>query len=302
MDIAQLATLLDNLDKEIDELSIDLFADKDELKRKEQQKRRVQNELLFYNEFESLYKNSEEYELDATLLYPFKQVIDEQGNKVFKRKNKDEYKEDVSTYLEELKQAYEDGKIDRKTFLTMREDAISLGEKQMDRIEEEEKEQEETIDLQQDYRNILEQIETTKRSFIINQIGEESYGGLSYRYKNMQEIERKELLHKTHVGLCKEMGISFDFSFTKYDIKDEDSVNQQGYCIKTKDINNIPFPLDTILLEQTYKLYIGQVLKNNDYTDKQKEDLSKMLYESLSQHKNLILDKIKKRELTPYGC
>lgn len=302
MDIVRLASMLDDLDKELDDLSIDLFADEEEKKYKEEQKRKIQNELLFYNEFEQLYENSKEYELDTTLLYPFKHIINEQGEKVFQRKSKEEYKDDVKSYLRELQEAYEDGKIDRKTFVTMRKDAVNLGEKQIERIQEEEKEQEDEVDLEQDYRTIVEQIESTKRSFILNQIGEESYGALSYKYKNMQEVERKELLYKTHTGLCNEMGISFDMEFTKYDIKDEESVTRDGYCIKTKDINNVPFPLDTIILEQTYKLYIGQVLKNIQYTDKQKEDLTKMLYQSLSQHKNLILDKIKKRELTPYGC
>ena len=98
------------------------------------------------------------------------------------------------------------------------------------------------------------------------------------------------------------MGITFDMDFTKYDIADDKTVDNEGYCIKSKDINGIPYPLDTIILEQTYKLYIGQVLKNDKYTPKQKSDLAKMLHESLSKQKGLVLDKIKKRELTPYGC
>ena len=301
MNIASMASLLNELEVEIEELSIDMFADKNELIQKEHQKRKILNELLFYDEFEQLYENNKKYDLDSTLLYPYK-VLNENNEKIFKRKNSEEYKEDVAKYLEDLKELYENGELDRKTYLSMREEAIELAEKQMERIEDEEKEQEEEIDLDQDYHKILEEIENTKKAFIIHQVGEESYGALCYKYKGMQEIERKELLYKTHTGLCKEMGIKFDMSFTKYDIKDEDTVNNEGYCIKLKDISNIPFPLDTILLEQTYKLYIGQVLQNTEYTPYQKTILSKMLHNSLAQNKNLILDKIKKRELTPYGC
>ena len=302
MNIVMLATSLDDISKEIDELTIDLFADKDELKEKENTKKQLLNQLLFYDEFQYLYENSQNLKLNSKLLYPFKEVYNEKGDRVFKRKTAKEYKDDVSDYLEELEEAYKANKIDRKNFLRMRKDAIELGEKQMDRIEKEEKEQEDEVDLKQDYENILRNVEDTKRAFIVNEIGEDSYQSLSYRYKNMQEIERKGLLYKTHVGLCKEMGISFDIDFTKYDIKDDKTVSRDGYCIKTKDINSIPYPLDTIILEQTYKLYIGQVIRSHDYTLKQKEELTSLLYKSLAQQKQLVLDKIKKRELSPYGC
>ena len=302
MTIVSLAVKLEALNDEVADLSIDLFADKEEFTKKKEKLKKVQNELLFYSEYAQLYTKSEDLELNTSLLYPFEYVIDPQGKRIFERKSIEEYKKDVKSYLKEVETAYKNGKIDRKTFLAMQNDTIELATKQVERIQEEEKAQEEQVDIYQEYNMILDQIETTKKSFIVNQIGEESYGALSYKYKNMQEVERKELLYKTHVGLCNEMGIAFKMDFTKYDIKDEDSVTNEGYCIKTKDINNIPFPLDTILLEQTYKLYIGQILVNKNYTQNQKDDLAKLLYKSLAAQKNLILDKIKKRELTPYGC
>ena len=98
------------------------------------------------------------------------------------------------------------------------------------------------------------------------------------------------------------MGITCNLDSTKYDIDDDRTVNGKGYAIKTKDINSVPYPLDTIILEQTFKLHIKEILKSKDYTVKQKEDLTKLLYDDLSQQKQLILDRIKKRELTPYGC
>ena len=58
-------------------------------------------------------------------------------------------------------------------------------------MEEEEKQQEENVDLDAEYNKILENIEDTKHAFIVNQIGEESYRTLGYKYKNMQEVERK---------------------------------------------------------------------------------------------------------------
>ena len=53
----------------------------------------------------------------------------------------------------------------------------------------------------------------------------------------MQEVDRKKLLYKTHEGLCNELGIAFNLDFTKYDIDDSKTVNDEGYCIKSKDIN-----------------------------------------------------------------
>lgn len=302
MNIADLATSLSELESELEYMEMDLLVDEEELKKKEQERKKLLNELLFYDEYEDLYENNNKYELDSKLLYPFKEAYDEQGNLIFLRKSSEEYKEDVQAYLDELTVAFNEGRIDEATFNEMKEEAIELATKQLDRIEKEEKEQENDVDLTSEYNQILDGIETTKEQFINNQIGEDSYKTLSYNYKNMQEIDRKELLYKTHTGLCNELGISFDFDFTKYDIKDDKTVDNEGYCIKTKDVNGIPYPLDTIILEQTYKLYIGQVLQNEKYTPKQRNDLAKMLHESLSKQKGLVLDKIKKRELTPYGC
>lgn len=302
MKIVTMATSLNQLKDEIDYLKMDLFSDEKEIEKKEEEKKVLLNKLLFYNEFEFLYKCNQKYELDSRLLYPFKEIINDLGEKEFVRKNNQEYKEDVDIYLEKLANAFKEGKIDKNSYNKMKEEAIELANKQIDRIDEEEKKQEEAVDLNQDYNKILNDIEDTKHAFIVNEIGEDSYSSLCYKYKNMQEIERKELLYKTHTGLCKNMGISFNIDFTKYDIKDNKTVNGEGYYIKAKDINSIPYPLDTIILEQTYKLHIGQVLKNNNYTLKQKEDLTKLLYNSLSMQKELIQDKIKKRELTPYGC
>ena len=302
MDIASLATRLNQIDLDLEEFDLDMFASKEDKKKKEQEKREVLNALLFYNEFEELYENNEKFELDNKLLYPFKEIIDENGKKSFIRKDSEEYKEDVNAYIEELTNALNEGKIDKKTFDEMKEEAIELANKQMDKIEEEEKQQEEEIDLTMEHQKILDSIVETKQAFIIHEIGENSYSSLAYKYKNMQEIERKELLHKAHVGLCKEMGIKCDLDFTKYDIDEDRTVDRDGYCIKTKDINNIPFPFDTILLEQSFKLYIHNIINSKEYTPRQKEELIELLYKDLSLQKDLILDLIKKRELTPYGC
>lgn len=301
MNIEQLAISLDKIDDEIGELEIDLLSDKKELEDKKAEKNKLMEALLFYSEFETLYKNNEEFDFDSKLLYPFKETFNKNGDKIFVRKDSKEYKEDVSKYLEILDEAFKMGKIDKETFKEMKEEAIELANKQMDRIEEEEKEKEEEVDLNEDYNKILDDIESTKNAFIINQIGEESYGLLSNNYKNMQEVERKELLYKTHTGLCKEMGISFNMDFTKYDLDTDKTVSNEGYCIKTKDLNSMPYPLDTILLEQTFKLHIGQILNNKNYTPRQKEVLTKMLYDSLDRQKQLVFEKAKKKELKYYG-
>jgi len=302
MDIEALATRLNDLNNEIDYLKMDLLADQNELKRKESEKRNVLNELLFYNEFKELYENSEKYQLDSKLLYPFKESMDAFGKKVFLRKDSEEYKDDVNEYLKRLEESFKNGNLDKETYVKMSKSARTIANRQLDRIEEEEKKQENKMDLDEEHTQILREISSTKKSFIVNQIGEETYSALGYKYKNMQEVERKELLHKTNQGLCKEMGESCDIHFSKYDLKETDTVSKDGYCIKTKDINTIPYPLDTILLEQTYKLYIHKILNDKKYSERQKEALTKALCKSLSKEKDLIQEKIKKRELTPYGC
>ena len=302
MSIVSLATSLYEVGLELDALEFDIFSNEEDKKQKEIQRRDILNALLFYDEFEELYTNNEKLELDNKLLYPFKEIIDENGNKVFVRKDSEEYKEDVSKYIEELTDYYNDGKIDKETFEKMKEEAEELANKQMDKIEEEEKEQEEEIDIELEHERLLDSIEETKQSFIIHQVGEESYSSLCHKYKNMQEVERRELLHKTHVGLCNELGIACDLDFTKYDYDDDKTVSRDGYSIKKQDINGVPFPLDTILLEQTFKLYISNIIRSEEYTPKQKEELTKLLYKDLSNKKDLILTKIKKRELKPYGC
>lgn len=300
MNIVDMATSLNEIETELDYLKMDLLSDEKEIIQKEKAKRKLMNELLFYDEFAQLYENNKKYELDSTLLYPFKTVIDEKGNQVFERKTSDEYKDDVNKYLEDLTEAFNQGMIDQKTFKEMKEKAIELANKQLDRIEKEEKDNK--IDISSEYEEIVRDIENTKEAFVMRQIGEDSYQSLSYKYKNMQEVDRKELLHRTHNGLCNEMGIAFEMDFTKYDIDDDKTVTNDGYCIKSKDINGIPYPLDLIISEQTYKLYIGQVLKNNKYSPEEKSKLTSLLYNSLSKQKEVVLEKIKKRELTPYGC
>ena len=186
MEIAMLATSLHEIDAQLEYMDMDLLVDEEELKKKEEERKKLLNELLFYDEYKMLYENNEKYELDSKLLYPFKEAYDEQGNLVFLRKSSEEYKEDVQTYLDELTLAFNEGRIDQKTFKQMREDAIELATKQLDRIEKEEKEQENNIDLSIEYNQILDNIETTKESFINTEIGEDSYKTLSYNYKNMQ--------------------------------------------------------------------------------------------------------------------
>ena len=119
MDIASLATSLNEVEEELDYLKMDLLADKEEVKKKEEKRKKLLNELLFYDEFEELYENNKKYELDSTLLYPFKVTFDENGDKVFLRKDSEEYKEDVRAYLEELENAFKEGKIDKKTYEEM---------------------------------------------------------------------------------------------------------------------------------------------------------------------------------------
>lgn len=302
MKINELATLLHDLDEEIQDLEIDMFSSEEELKNKEEERRKILNELILFEQFEELYKNNEEYEIDSTLLYPFKSINDEFGNEIFVTKNKEEYKEDVNKYLEELTVLYEEGKIDKKTFNEMKEEAIDLAKIQIKKIkvEEEEKDKEEEeikeIDIEEEYHKTIESIENTKQAFIVKQIGEESYNSVCIKYKNMQEVERKEMLIKTHRGLCKEMGIKCDFDYTKYDLKSEDTVTKDGYCIKEKDLNEVPYPLDTILLEQTFKLHIKQLLNNKSIVPYQIEELTKLLYRDLEKQKELIFANAKKEK------
>ena len=304
MKISELATLLHEIEDDIQELEMDMFSSAKELKDKENEKKKVLNELILFDKFEDLYKNNEKYELDSSLLYPFKSIIDEKGNEVFVCKDKEEYKEDVNKYLEDLNTAYEEGKIDKKTYNEMKEDAMSLAKTQLKKIKEEEKEQEEEkeedIDLEEEYHKTLESIESTKKAFIVNQIGEESYNGVCIKYKNMQEIERKQLLRKTHLGLCKEMGITCDLSYTKYELKTDQTVSRDGYCIQEKDLNEVPYPLDTILLEQTFKLHIKQILNNKSIPLHQVDQLTKLLFKDLEKQKELVFQNAKKREISPY--
>ena len=302
MNIVSLATSLDEVNSELEELEIDMFASKQEIKEKEEKRREIINALLFYDEFEDLYKTNEALDIDNTLLYPFKEIVNSNGEKEFVRKSQQEYKEDAYKYLDAITNAFNNGEIDRIKFEELKQKSLELVDKQMDRVEEEEKKQEEEIDISYEHEAILKKVEDTKKEFIMTYIGEESYNALSYKYKNMQEVERKALLYKAHTGLCSVMGVTSNIDFTKYDFNEDQTVGREGYCIKTKDINSVPYPLDTILLEQTFKLYISQVMKTKEYTPKQKEDLTKLLYDDLTKQKQLILDKIKKRELTPYGC
>lgn len=302
MDIASLASRLNEIELELMDLELDMIVDEEEKNNKENIRRELLNSLLFFDEHEELYTNNEKFEIDSKLLYPFKEIIDENGNKTFIRKDSEEYREDVYKYIEDLTTAYNDGRIDEATFNKMKEEAEELANKQMEKIEEEEKEQEEEMDIGLEHEKLLNDIEETKESFILHEIGEESYSSLCYKYKNMQEIERKELLYRTHTGLCNELGITCNIDFTKYDFDDDKTVNKDSYYIKNQDINGVPFPLDTILLEQTFKLYISNINRSNEYTPRQKEELTKLLYKDLSVKKDLILDRIKKRELKPYGC
>ncbi len=301
MKISELATLLHTLEDEIQELEMDMFSSEKELKDKQSKREKVLNELTLYNKYKELYKNNAKYELDSKSLYAFKSLTNEKGEEVYVCKEKDEYKDDVNKYLEELTNAYNEGKIDKVTFEKMKLEAISLANDQLKRIKEDKKEEnDKEIDIEEEYHKTLESIESTKEAYIGNQIGEDSYNGVCIKYKNMQEIEKKQLLRKTHEGLCSEMGIECDLDYTKYDLKTNQTVSRDGYFIKDKDLNGMPYPLDVVLLEQTYKLHIKEILNNKNIPSHQKEKLTEMLCDNLEKQKSLVFENAKKREISPY--
>ena len=85
-------------------------------------------------------------------------AIDENNNEIYVCKDKEEYKDDVTKYLEDLDNAYNEGKIDKATYNAMREDAISLAKIQLKKIKEEKKEEEEKIneiDVEEEYEKTL---------------------------------------------------------------------------------------------------------------------------------------------------
>ena len=210
------------------------------------------------------------------------------------------YKEDVKLYLQILEDMLRNNEIDRKEYEELKEEALEVADKQMDKIEEEEKEQENEFDLDAEYENIMDSIKETRDSVVYNQIGENSYGILQNQYKNMTEVERKEVLLGTHTKICVDMDVKCDIDFTKYEIKTPNTVNKDGYCMMTTDVKGNQYPMEVMLFEQISKIYIKEIYNKEGYTPLQKERLALRVAENIDRQKQMILNNYKKRELDIY--
>ena len=235
------------------------------------------------------------------MLYPYKAIKDENDNIIYISKNSEEYKDDIKKYLEDLEQLFLDNKIPEEEYLKLKEDAMDLADKQMDKIVEEEKEKEESIDLDEEYENIMDNIKETRDTVVYNHIGENSYGILENKYKNMTEVERKEVLYHTNTEICVSMDITSNITFTKYDVDTKDCVNREGYCVMTKDVKGNQYPLEVMLFEQISKVYMKEIYKNPEYTPLQKERLALRVANNIDRQKQMIIENYKKKQLDIYN-
>ena len=300
MKIGELASKYFSLKEDLEMLEMDMFASEEEKKEKEELFKRIRNELFVYDEHEKFYEKNDKLGINVSLLYPFKEIQDEQGNITYIRKDSEEYKEDVKVYLQILVDMLANNEIDRKEYEELKEEALEVADKQMDKIEEEEKEQENEFDLDAEYENIMDSIKETRDSVVYNQIGENSYGILQNQYKNMTEVERKEVLFGTHTKICVEMDVTCDMDFTKYEIKTPNTVNKDGYCMMTTDVKGNQYPMEVMLFEQISKIYIKEIYNKEGYTPLQKERLALRVAENIDKQKQMILNNYKKRELDIY--
>lgn len=300
MKINELATKYFSLKEDIDMLEMDMFSSDEEKEEKEKEYNRVRNELLMYDDHEEFYKKNDELGIEVSLLYPFKEAQDEQGNVIYVRKDSDEYKKDVGMYLSILEDMLNNNDIDIVEYEELKEEALEVADKQMDRIEEEEQEKEEEIDLDAEYENIMDAIKETRDNVVYNQIGENSYGILQNQYKSMTEVERKEVLLGTHTKICVHMDITCNIDFTKYDLKTPECVNREGYCLTTKDVKGNEYPMEVMLFEQISKIYMKEIYNKKEYTPLQKERLALRVANNIDKQKQMILSNYKKRELDIY--
>ena len=240
---------------------------------------------------------SRECDLARRLMYAFYSV---DQFFVAKGKNKQEVKENIERYKEELQKALEAGKVTQEEF-----------DKLNDNLEELMEAKDIELDNENDMEITNDQIEQNLEGFVVRNFGNElNFDKFCKEYEQLDLDERKSCLQQFNSKINQQLGISGDLKFsTNPNLKFENSFTDKGYYLTEDQIENQN--LKPVLYAMMEKSMMREIeIKNQEKisAQKKKEMHNKIMEERQRKYKKYresqdrkIAEKTRQRMRSVYG-